>query len=184
MLQDMAPNALGPTSLAAERLVWAGIDRAFAALPSGERAAKAIGALLVIEQDLDWVRRAPAAAGLDPLAATRATIRLRHIVRARHLERLAASTQDAGPLANALPEAWTWARHVTDWDELTFAARRRRRVLCERAFVGDPFVLAVPIAVVLFKEEELRALSAAREAGETRTPALDRAQAGSLVGVA
>jgi hypothetical protein len=62
--------------------------------------------------------------------------------------------------------------------------RRERLRLCRRAFVGDPFRLAPPLAVILMAEEEARAVRALMErcGDETLDPPLLRALAGSQLG--
>jgi hypothetical protein len=182
LIRDARPATLASTSLAAERQLWAAIDRAFLALPRRDRSARALGALLVIEQDLNWVRRAPTAASIDPSAAASATLALVREVPAARLSALATWSPEHGSIASSLPVAWTWARTAHDWDGLMTAVRRARRRHCERAFVGSPFALDVPLAVLLLKEEEVKAIATAAECGGDRSPAAERAYAASLFG--
>lgn len=62
--------------------------------------------------------------------------------------------------------------------------RRERLRLCRRAFTGDPFLLAPPVAVILLAEEEVRAVRALveRQGEESFDPPLQRALAGSQLG--
>lgn len=64
------------------------------------------------------------------------------------------------------------------------AMRKERLRLCRRAFVGSPFLLATPLAVILLAEEEARAVRALVErcGDETLDPPLLRALAGSQLG--
>jgi hypothetical protein len=182
LIREARPATLASTSLAAERQLWAAIDRAFLALPRRDRSARALGALLVIEQDLNWLRRAPTAASIDPSAAASATLALVREVPAARLSALATWRPEHGSIASSLPVAWTWARTAHHWDGLMTAVRRARRRHCERAFVGSPFSLDVPLAVLLLKEEEVKAIATAAEAGGDRSPAAERAYAASLFG--
>lgn len=69
--------------------------------------------------------------------------------------------------------------------ELDVVALRRERIrLCRRAFVGNPFLLAPALAVVLLAEEEVRAVAAlfAREGDAGLDAAMTRALAASQLG--
>jgi hypothetical protein len=182
LVREARVASLASTSLAAERQIWSAVDRAFVALPRRDASTRALGALLVVEQDLDWLRRAPAAASIDASAAARATFVLARELPPARLSALASWTPERGPIAGCLPLRWTWRRDAQDWDALIVAARDARRRLCERAFTRGPFSLDVPLAVMLLKEEEVNAMATAGEAGAERSPAALRAYAASLFG--
>jgi hypothetical protein len=181
LIREARVESLAAASLAAERQTWRAIDQAFLALPRREASSRALGALLVIEQDVNWLRRAPSFAAIDPVAAARATSVLARELTAPRLAALATWTPERGPIAATLPLGWAWARTAHDWDALVTAVRRARRRHCERAFVGAPFSLALPLAVVLLKEEEMKAVATAAE-GSDRSLAAERAYAASLFG--
>ncbi len=65
------------------------------------------------------------------------------------------------------------------------ALRQERLRLCRRAFVGDPFLLAPPVAVILLAEAELRAVRALveRQGDNALDAPLAKALAGSQIGV-
>jgi hypothetical protein len=182
LIREARVESLASTSLAAERQIWSAVDGAFQALPHGDASTRALGALLVVEQDLDWLRRAPAAASIDAAAAARATIVLARELAPARLEALTKWTAGRGPISACFPARWTWARHAQDWDALIVAAREARRRHCERAFTRAPFSLDVPMAVLLLKEEEVRAMATAAEAGTEPSGAAARAYAASLFG--
>jgi vacuolar-type H+-ATPase subunit C/Vma6 len=64
------------------------------------------------------------------------------------------------------------------------AIRAERARLCRRAFAGDPFTLAIPLAVLLLAEAEVRAVRALveRQGQEAPDGALDEALARALAG--
>jgi len=68
-------------------------------------------------------------------------------------------------------------------DDVT-SMRSERLRLCRRAFVGNPFLLAPAVAVILLAEEEVRAVRALveRQGDESLDPPLLRALAGSQLG--
>jgi hypothetical protein len=182
LVREARVDSLASTSLAAERQVWGTVDRAFLALPPRDASSRALGALLVLEQDLDWLRRAPAAASIAAAAAAGATFVLARELPPARVAALAKWTPEHGPIAGVLPARWTWARTAQDWDSLVTAVRRARRRHCERAFVREPFALDVPLAVLLLKEEEVRAMATAAESGGERSAPALRACAAGLFG--
>lgn len=79
---------------------------------------------------------------------------------------------------------WYGLTSVSGSPEDVATMRRERLRLCRRSFVGNPFLLAPPVAVVLLAEEELRALRALveRQGDQGLDPPLQRALAGSQLG--
>jgi ATP synthase C subunit len=63
------------------------------------------------------------------------------------------------------------------------ALRRLRRQACRAAFLGPPLTLAAPVAYLLLREEEVRAVAALAQAcgGEPPAPALERVFAASAL---
>lgn len=182
LIRSATAESMGAATLAAERQVWRQIGTAFEMLPRGEIAARRLGELLLLEHDFDWVHRAPAVASIERLAAARATLVLERALPGDALTALAAWTPTQGALGQLLPLRWSWRRDAGDWESLALSIRRARRRQCERAFAGPPFSLALPLSVVLLKEEEARAVAAFIESGGRRSPATERAQAASLLG--
>lgn len=79
---------------------------------------------------------------------------------------------------------WYGLTSVSGSAEDVMSMRRERLRLCRRAFVGNPFLLAPPVAVILLAEEEVRAVRALVErcGDETLDAPLLRALAGSQLG--
>lgn len=79
---------------------------------------------------------------------------------------------------------WYGLTSVSGPAEDVMSIRRERLRLCRRAFAGDPFQLAPPLALILLAEEEARAVRALveRRGDETLDPPLLRALAGSQLG--
>lgn len=80
---------------------------------------------------------------------------------------------------------WYGLTSVSGFAEDVMSLRRDRLRLCRRAFAGSPFLLAPALAVILLAEEEVRAVRALveRQGDETLDPPLQRALAGSQLGV-
>ena len=169
---------------------WAGariVDGALA-LPSAEHAARALALWLVRERDLRLLQRGAPRFHLAPDLVAAATAFLQSEVPRARLTDLAAWTPAAGrPLVAALPP--TVARVAPGalaWEDVLLAVRRHRHALCRRAFLGAPFTLAEPIALLLLKEAEeegLRALAEVRRPEDVETAPVRRALApGALEG--
>lgn len=79
---------------------------------------------------------------------------------------------------------WYGLSSVSGRAEDVIGLRRERLRLCRRAFVGSPFLLAPPLAVILLAEEEVRAVRALveRQGDESLDAPMLRAIAGSQVG--
>jgi hypothetical protein len=110
-----------------------------AAIESTESRARALVLALVRERDLALVGRA-SSYGLAPETA----VKLTTVVR-----------RDARPAARV---------RVSDWPARLEAARRARRRACRLAFVGEPFGLAPPVALLLLRLDEVEILLRLAEA--------------------
>jgi vacuolar-type H+-ATPase subunit C/Vma6 len=101
---------------------------------------------------------------------------------ARRLVELVVRERDAEIIRRGAK--WYGLTTVSGDAEDPIVLRRERLRLCRRAFVGSPFLLAPPVAVILLAEEELRAVRALveRQGDETLDEPLLRALAGSQVG--
>jgi hypothetical protein len=83
------------------------------------------------------------------------------------LVRLATWTPDDGPISKGWPRLWRRvAGGAVDWNGLMLAWRSARRDACRRAFLDQPFCLAPAVALLLFGEEEVRALTIIADAGD------------------
>lgn len=168
------PGALSTSLAALARAAAVAVLDGSRGWPRAERDARALVDAWLVERDLEWLRRAPAHTGASPAAAARLTVVLGERLGGPATERLAA---DGPPVASR-----RLALEGRDWDTLLTALRRRRRRLAVRALQGPPFALALGVAIVLLKYEELRAAAALAETGGVPTPAALRAGAGSLMG--
>jgi vacuolar-type H+-ATPase subunit C/Vma6 len=82
---------------------------------------------------------------------------------------------------------WYGLESIAPRNEIDIVALRKERLrLCRRAFIGNPFRLALAIAIVLLAEEELCAVRAliARQGDPRLDVACMRASAASQIGVA
>jgi hypothetical protein len=162
------PADLPAAEIGLDRWAWIGLDDEIRRLPARESGAAALLRLLVLEHDLDLLRRGTAF-GLDADLVGKATVVLSREHGAGALARAAAWTPAAGPLSGALPARVARAVDgAADWDAALAALRRARLRACRRAFVGWPFALAPPVALLLLRDQQARAamsLAAARAAG-------------------
>lgn len=101
---------------------------------------------------------------------------------ARRLVELVVKERDAEIVRRGAK--WYGLTSVSGIAEDVISMRRERLRLCHRAFVGNPFLLAPAVAVILLAEEEVRAVRALveRQGDETLDPPLQRALAGSQLG--
>ena len=101
---------------------------------------------------------------------------------ARRLVELVVRERDAEILRRGAK--WYGLTSVSGGAEDVASMRQERLRSCHRAFVGDPFLLAPALAVILLAEEEVRAVRALveRRGDESLDPALLRALAGSELG--
>jgi hypothetical protein len=183
MLRAHADDLLA-VELGLDRWTTRAIAHAADALDDREAAARSLALAIVTERDLEWLRRGPRAFGLSSDAVAGSLVSLPRDCPHEALRALAAWTADEGPIRRVLPRRLArLAPSVADWDGLLLAARRARRAACRRAFAGQPFCLAPALALLLFKEEELRTIDAIAEAGGTgSTIALEAAIAASAMG--
>lgn len=184
---SLRPRADNPQAaeLALDRWTSRQIADAAEALPARQLETTALVRMVVRERDVELLARGASRYGLDPDLVAASTVVLTGEASRESLTRLAAWRPSAGPLHAYLPRALgVGAAGVTDWDDLRLVMRRQRRRACASAFVGAPFRLVTGIALLLFEEEEARALAALvevpRQADQDRP--LGRALAASLMG--
>jgi hypothetical protein len=151
------------TEIGLDRWVWTEIWAQARALPRREAAALALVRLLVLEHDVDLLRRA-GAFGVAPDLIAKATVVL--------------SGERRGPGLLARLDA------AAAWDGELLRLRRARLRACRRAFVGWPFQLAPAVAALLLREEQAFAtlrIVAARRGLEAARDALPLALAAGLL---
>ena len=129
------PTDVEAVEMALDRAGSAFLHAAAMALPSRERLAKTLLRAAIRERDAALAVRLTTTLGLSFDAAAGMTVVLGDEIGASGLAALAARP-----------------------DRGRAAMRADRRVACRRAFVEDPFQLAAPIALVLEREDEVRAL--------------------------
>ena len=169
------PDDPAAAEMAFDRWASLRIVEAARALPPGEEGARRLCSSLVRERDLDALLRAPAR-GLSPAAAAGATALLQRELNPEVLRTLAEAAVGA-PLPR-LPRHFPRAAGLAD---LALVLRRERGAACARAFRGEPFLLAPPVALLLLRDAEARAVAAFCE--EPRSDAgLLRAVAGTALG--
>ena len=149
-----------------DRWAWQGPYEEAERLPASERQARELVRLLVIEHDLDLLRRGRSF-GLDADLVAKATVILAREHGAAALLDAASWRVHADPAsaASALDVALParLARltgYPRDWDDAVRAIRRTRLRLCRRSFIGWPFQLAPAIAFLLLRDAQARAAMA------------------------
>lgn len=152
-------------------------------LPRRESLAKELVFAWIRERDVDLLARRRAL-GFSAEAALASLVLLRQEERREELARLAAWPSGSEPLSQALPRGLArTAPRARDWNDLGVALARRRRSLCWKAFLSNPFRLAPAVALVFLLEAEARAIGAIAESrGRPEVDApLARALAPSLL---
>jgi vacuolar-type H+-ATPase subunit C/Vma6 len=130
-------------------------------LPAEEGRARDLALRIVRERDIDLFRRGPRTYRLPFEIVANAMALLGEELDREALERLAKWKPAEGPLEASIAARLGLRRSPPpDWDRLTLWLRRARRASCFRAFRGDPFDLAPPVAYFLLRREEVRALTA------------------------
>jgi len=176
------PVDLPATEIGLDRWVWGGLYDAAVDLPPSEQTARRLALRLILEHDLDLLRRGTSF-GLEADLVAKSTVVLSRECRIPALT-LAASWRPAdGPLARVLPpRLLRLAPAAATWDDVLRGARRARLAACHRAFVGWPFQLAPAIATLMLRDAQARAavsLAAARRARPAAHAALTVALAAS-----
>lgn len=148
-----------------DRWAWQGLYAEARRLPASERRAYELVRLLVVEHDLDLLRRGRSF-GLDADLVAKATIVLAGEHGAAALLDVA-SWPPSGLATPASTLAATFPARLArltgeprDWDDALLAIRRARLRLCRRAFIGWPFQLAPAIALLLLRDAQARAAMA------------------------
>jgi hypothetical protein len=140
---------------------------------------------VVRERDLNLLRRVHHSYGLSPDAVVGSLAMLARELPPTELARLATWTPGSGRLVQDWPRAWRrMAGNATDWDGLILASRRARYQACRRAFLGSAYCLGPGIALLLLQEEEVRSVTAIKEADgrSDAAPVLERALSASALG--
>jgi vacuolar-type H+-ATPase subunit C/Vma6 len=129
-------------------------------LPVRDARARDLALAVVGQRDVNVIRRA-GRGGLTAEVLSGALGWLHKRLTSDELKTLSSWSPEQGPLWTALPRAWQ-RRHppVADWDAWMRHWNARRRAICRRAFLDQPFSLAPAIALLLLKEDEVGALSA------------------------
>jgi vacuolar-type H+-ATPase subunit C/Vma6 len=140
-------------------------------LPESEGAARDLLWRIVRERDIAVMERAVGPLGLAPESAARMTTILADELGAGGIRRFAEWSAESGALM-PLPARITGSRSpVRSFTEALSRMRASRRKACRRVFLGPPFCLAPPIALVLLREDEVRGLSSVAELRARRAPA-------------
>jgi hypothetical protein len=145
-----------------DRWAWQGLYDEAQRLPASERRTYELLRVLVIEHDLDLLRRGRSF-GLDADLVAKATIVLAREHGAAALVDVAAwrPSPSGSTLAATLPARLArLTGEPRGWDDALLAIRRARLRLCRRAFIGWPFQLAPAIALVLLRDAQAGAAMA------------------------
>ena len=169
------PADLPAAEIGLDRWVWGGLHDAAVHLPAREATARRLVVLLILEHDLDLLRRGTVVRSRSRPRRQVDRASCRGSAGSPALTRAASWQPADGPLARVLPpRLLRLAPAAAGWDDVLRGARRARLAACRRAFVGWPFQLAPAIATLLLRDAQARAaisLAAARGARvRRRTP--------------
>ena len=128
------------------------------ALPHGEGTALDLIVRVVCERDVAVLERAVGSLGIAAQAAIRMTSMLGETLGPVGVRQLEAWSSDGGAHLVLPRRLSAYRRSVRTLVELRHAIYAGRRAACRRAFVANPFCLAPPLALVLMREDEMRAL--------------------------
>jgi hypothetical protein len=160
-------NDLLAADLAFDRWASSEVAAAADALAPAEAVARGLARSLVRERDLNLLRRGVRAYRLSVDAVLGGLVLLPREMPRDELRRLAEWTGDGGGTLPTWPKAWVLPAPVPcDWDAVVLALKRGRRRACRQAFLGSPYCLAPPLALLLLQEEEVRGVEAIAEAGD------------------
>ncbi len=176
------PGDLAAAEIAFDRWGSRELADATRALPESEGAARDLLWRIVRERDTALMERAVGPLGLAPESAARMTTILADELGAIGIRRFAEWSAESGaPLP--LPPRITGSRSpVRTFAEVLSRMRASRRKVCKRVFLGPPFCLAPPIALVLLREDEVRGLSSVAELRARRASAATAARVLDLDG--
>lgn len=165
------PGDLAAAEIAFDRWGSRELADATRALPEPEGAARDLLWRIVRERDTALMERAVGPLGLAPESAARMTTILAGELGAAGIRRFAEWSAESGaPMP--LPPRITGSRSpVRTFAEVLSRMRASRRKACRRVFLGPPFCLAPPIALVLLREDEVRGLLSVAELRARRAPA-------------
>jgi vacuolar-type H+-ATPase subunit C/Vma6 len=165
------PGDLAAAEIAFDRWGSRELANATRALSESEGAARDLVWRVLRERDIALMERAVGPLGLPPESAVRMTAILADELGAAGIHRFAEWSAESGALM-PLPPRITGSRSpVRTFAELLSRMRASRRKACRRVFLGPPFCLAPPIALVLLREDEVRGLSSIAELRARRAPA-------------
>jgi vacuolar-type H+-ATPase subunit C/Vma6 len=157
-------NDLAAAELAFDRWASEAIAAAAAGLGGTEATARDLALSVVRERDLNLLRRGVRAYGLSADAVLGSLVVLPGELPAGELAQLATWNGETGRIIQAWPKVWhARADLPANWDALLLTLRRTRREACRRAFLGPPFCLAPPVALLLLQEEEVRGIESIQE---------------------
>ena len=128
------------------------------ALAPRDGAALDLVAHVVCERDVAVLERAVGSLGVAPQSAIRMTSMLSAALGSAGIRHLAEWSRDGGAPVQLPRRLSSERRAVRTFVELRQAIRASRRAACARVFVSNHFSLAPPIALVLMREDEARAL--------------------------
>ncbi|MFI5177983.1 MAG: V0D/AC39 family V-type ATPase subunit [Vicinamibacterales bacterium] len=163
---DAHGEDLAAAEVAFDRWGSSAVVDAARALPRAESAARDLAFHVVRERDVMLMARAVGPLGLAPEAALRMTAVMAAESGPARMRRLVEHLADRSP-------------SLTD---LRRQVRVARRLACRRAFLGNPFCLAPPIALVMLREDEARALFTVAELRARRLQAAAAARLLNLDG--
>jgi hypothetical protein len=141
-----------------DRWAWQAVRDESGRLSRGEQRTRELVRLLIIEHDLDLLRRGRDF-GLDADLVAKATIVLarEHGVAAL----MGAVSAPVSGLASVLPPRLArLTGEPRNWDDAVAALRRARLRQCRRSFSGWPYQLAPAIALLLLRDAQARAMMA------------------------
>jgi hypothetical protein len=134
-------------------------------LSSGERRASRLLRALVRLRDLEIVGRAISSYGVAPAAVPGLTTVLHRECGAAALAALAAWTPASGPLSGSVPrQLLRETGRVATWSDLSERLDADLRRDCRRSFVGPPFELAAPVALLVLHGAQIDAVASWSEA--------------------
>ena len=165
------PQDLAAAEIAFDRWGSRELANATRSLSEREDTARDLLWRIVRKRDTTLMERAVGPLGLAPESAVRMTAILAAELGTVGIRRFAEWSAESGALL-PLPPRITGSRSpVRTFAEVRSRMRVSRRKACRRVFLRNPFCLAPPVALVLLREDEVRALSSIAELRARRAPA-------------
>ena len=167
---DLAAAEIALDRWASQRLA-ASMDT----LPTREPLAADLVSSVVCERDAALADRSSRVLGFNGDAALRMTRLLKGLLGPFAADAIAKWTRGGGAPVH-LPSRLSFDRRaVASFDDLRQAIAANRRTLCRRAFLTTPFGVAPALALILFREDEARALISLAELRARRASTAERA---------